>query len=196
MCHLFETLKISGGVTLNLSFHEERMNRSRHDLFGTCDTLHLAGYISEPPDSFDTVYRCRIIYGVSINSVEYSKYIPADIRTLKLVDAGSINYGYKYLDRSGLTSLIDKKVADDILIVQNGCITDASFANIVFTGNKEWVTPDTPLLRGTMREMLLQNGIIHSRRITIDSLSEFTHFRLVNAMLGFEGPLLPVDNIF
>jgi 4-amino-4-deoxychorismate lyase len=195
MCRLFETIKIAGGEPQNLSFHEERMNRTRRDLFGTDDNLKLAGYISVPRDSFDTIYRCRIIYGASIISAEYSKYLPADIRTLKLVDPGTINYEYKYLDRSGLTSLVDKNIADDILIVQNGSVTDASFANIVFAGGEGWVTPDTPLLRGTMREMLLRNGIIHSRRITTESLKEFTHFRLINAMLGFDGPLLPVANI-
>lgn len=196
MCRLFETIKISGGEPLNLSLHEERMNRTRRDLLGISKILRLAGYLSVPPDSVNETYRCRIIYGASIDTVEFSKYMPADIRTLKIVYAGKLNYEYKYLDRSGLTSLINKNAADDVLIVRHGCITDASYANIVFTDGKQWVTPDTPLLRGTMREMLLRNGIIQAARITIDSLSGFTHFRLINAMLGFEGPLLPVNNIF
>src|SRR5512138_554144 len=195
MCRLFETIRISGGEPLNLTYHEERMNRTRRDLFGINKTLRLAGYLSVPPDSVNETSRCRIIYGASIDTVEYSKYLPADIRTLKIIDAGKLNYEYKYLDRSELTSLINKDVADDVLIVRNGCITDASFANIVFTDGNQWITPDTPLLKGTMREMLLRNGIIQTGRVTVNNISGFTHFRLINAMLGFEGPLLPVKNI-
>ncbi len=196
MCRLFETIKISGGEPVNLSLHEERMNRTRKELLGINEPVQLAGLINAPPDSINETFRCRIIYGVSIGNVEYTKYLPAVTRTLKTIDAGNLNYEYKYLDRSGLTSLINKNVADDVLIVRNGCITDTSYANIVFTDGKNWITPDTPLLRGTMREFLLNRGIIQTGRITIERISDFTHFRLINAMLGFEGQLITVKNIF
>ena len=80
--------------------------------------------------------RCRVIYSDSVNSIEFSPYFPADIKTLKMIDADSVVYNHKYLDRSSLTALIDKKVADDILIIKNGYVTDVSFANIVFTDGK------------------------------------------------------------
>lgn len=195
MCRLFETIKIIGGKPQNLSLHDERMNRSRRELFGTNDPLKLSDYIVVPDADKDSIIRCRVTYAISINSVEFSPYIPADIKTLKTVDAGTLVYDYKYLDRSGLTALIDKRAADDILIIRNGCITDVSFANIVFTDGGCWITPDTPLLPGTMRELLLREGLIKTGRITINDLSLFTHFRLINAMLGFDAALLPVSNI-
>jgi hypothetical protein len=46
-----------------------------------------------------------------------------------------------------------------------------------------------------MRERLLRDGIIEAERITVDTLGRFTHFRLINAMLGFDSPLLPIENI-
>lgn len=195
MCQLFETIKIIGGEPQNLSLHDERMNRSRRKLFGNNDLLKLSDYITVPNADKDRITRCRVIYAISVNSIDFSPYIPANIKTLKIVDAGTLLYDYKYLDRSRLIALIDKREADDILIIRNGCVTDVSFANIVFTDGERWITPDTPLLHGTMRELLLRQGVIKMDRITINDLSLFTHFKLINAMLGFDSPLLPISNI-
>jgi len=179
----------------NLALHDERMNRSRHELFGMDDLLNLSDYITVPEAPEDSVLRCRVIYSAKINSVEFSQYTPANTRTLKIVNAGNLVYNHKYLDRSHLTALIDKSAADDILVVRNDCITDASYANIVFTDSRFWLTPDAPLLNGTMRETLIRKKIIAEERITINDLQLFTHFRLINAMLGFDAPLLPISNI-
>ena len=46
-----------------------------------------------------------------------------------------------------------------------------------------------------MRESLIGNGTIKAERITVDTLSHFTHFRLINAMLAFDAPLLPIEKI-
>jgi 4-amino-4-deoxychorismate lyase len=195
MCQLFETIKIIGGKTQNLYLHDERMNRSRHILFGTYDKLKLSDYISVPDNAKNGIVRCRVTYCKSIISTEFSLYSPAKTMMLKLVDAGALVYDHKYCDRGPLMALIDKNTADDILIFRNGCITDASYANIVFTDGRRWVTPDTPLLCGTMRELLLRKGVIKEERILANDIPRFTHFRLINAMLGADGPLLPVCNI-
>lgn len=195
MCLLFETIKIVDGEPVNLALHEKRMNSSRRKLFGKDDILQLSEVI-QVPDEFKTgLIRCRVIYETTFKSIEFSPYFPAQIKTLKLVNADSLSYDLKYLDRSCLSALINKSIADDILIIKEGCITDSSFANIVFTDGKFWYTPDTPLLCGTMREKLISEGIIETQRITVDDLSQFTHFRLINAMLGFGSALLPISNI-
>ena len=195
MCQLFETIRIIGREPQNLALHEERMNRSRRQLFGNNDLLKLSDYITVPDADKDSITRCRVIYDISVSSIEFSPYIPANIKTLKIVNAGTLTYDHKYLDRSRLNALIDKRAADDILILKDGCITDVSFANIVFTDGERWITPDTPLLHGTMRELLLRKGVIKMDKITINEISLFTHFKLINAMLGFDAPLLPVSNI-
>jgi len=192
---LFETIKIVNGKPENLAFHDKRMNFSRQKLFGNNDILRLSEFIQVPEEFKTGLARCRVIYESSIKSTEYSSYVPAVIKTLKLVYADTLIYDFKYLDRSCLTRLIDTSTADDILIIKNGCITDSSFANIVFTDGKRWVTPDTPLLCGTMREKLLVKGIINTEKVTIDNLSQFTHFRLINAMLGFSSHILSTNNI-
>jgi 4-amino-4-deoxychorismate lyase len=171
------------------------MNRSRRELFDLNDELRLSDYTLVPEECRSGVYRCRVVYGQTIVSTEFTPYVPAAVRTLRLVHADTLAYDHKYLDRSSLTGLINRDLADDILIAREGCITDSSYANIVFTDGRRWLTPDTPLLPGTMRERLLRDGIIEAERITVDTLGRFTHFRLINAMLGFDSPLLPIENI-
>ena len=195
MTLLLETIRISDGTPQNLSLHEERMNASRRKLLGSPGAISLAEHISVPNDCLTGVYRCRLIYEESIISIEFSPYRTAAIRTLKVVHADDIDYSLKYLDRTCLTSLIDREVADDVLIIKNGFVTDTSYSNIVFTDGRKWITPDTPLLQGTMREKLLLDGTIIEERITVDDLGRFTHFRLINAMLRFDSPILPVANI-
>lgn len=195
MTLLLETIRISDGTPQNLSLHEERMNASRRKLFGNTGDISLIENIHIPEDCLTGVYRCRVIYEESIISIEFSPYRPAAVRTLKVVHADDIDYSLKYLDRSCLTGLIDRGVADDVLIVKNGFVTDTSYANIVFTDGRQWFTPDTPLLHGTMREKLLREGAIKEEGITVADLGRFTHFRLINAMLGFDAPILPMANI-
>jgi len=195
MCRLFETIKISDGKPETLYLHNERLNHSRKLLFGKSDQLKLEDFINVPENAKKGLFRCRVIYSDSVISVEFTPYIPAKIKTLKKADADSLKYDHKFLDRTALLSLIDKNVADDIVIVRNGFITDTSYANIVFTDGKKWVTPDTPLLKGTMRAFLLSKGIITEERITINDLSRFTHLRLINAMLGFAAEDISVSSI-
>lgn len=195
MCRLFETIKIDDGKVCNLDLHDQRMNRSRQKLYGLTDYMRLSDYIRVPEECRRGVFRCRIIYGAEVVSTEFTPYVAATVKTLRLVHADSLTYDLKYLDRSSLTGLIDRDLADDILIVKDGCVTDTSYSNIVFTDGKQWVTPDTPLLCGTARERLLLDGIIKAEKITVDTLNNFTHFRLINAMLGFDAPRLPIANI-
>lgn len=194
MCRLFETIRITDGRPGNLDLHEKRLNQSRRKLYDLNDELRLSDYIRVPEECRSGVFRCRVIYGAEVASVEFVPYIPAAVRTLKMVHAGTLTYDHKYLDRSSLTGLINRDLADDVLIIKEGCVTDSSYSNIVFTDGRQWVTPDTPLLCGTMRERLLLDGIIIAEKITIDTLGKFTHFRLINAMLGFDAPLMPIEN--
>lgn len=195
MCRLFETIRITDGKPGNLDLHEKRLNRSRRKLFGLNDVLRLSDHIRVPEDCRSGVFRCRVIYRQEVVSTEFTPYVPAPVKTLRLVYADTLTYDHKYLDRHSLTGLINRERADDVLIIKEGCVTDSSYSNIAFTDGHQWVTPDTPLLCGTMRERLLLDGIIKAERITIDTLSQFTHFRLINAMLVFDAPMLPIENI-
>ncbi len=195
MSLLFETIQILGGIPQNLSLHSDRLNRSRSELFGRTDRIELSELITVPPEFRTGKVRCRLNYAEDITGIEFSPYTPANVRSLLAVTADELDYIHKYSDRSPLSALISKELADDVMIIRNGCVSDASYANLAFYDGRQWFTPDTPLLWGTMRESLLRSGILQEARIRPEELGKFTHFRLINAMLGFEAPVHPVQNI-
>ena len=82
-----------------------------------------------------------------------------------------------------------------MLLVRNGMITDTSYSNIVFRREGEWITPSFCLLKGTMRQYLLDNGKIREEQIAVKDLPRFEKFKLINAMIGWDGEEVNVSNI-
>jgi 4-amino-4-deoxychorismate lyase len=195
MSLLFETIKIINGIPQNLTFHEERMNRSRNILLGKSDRISLSEYLSGSRVYESEIERCRVKYDDTISEIEYTPYRPSIIRTLRIVNGDDLIYDHKFSDRSKLTVLLDKSVSDEVLILKENRITDTSISNIIFFDGTDWITPYKPLLRGTMRESLLKKGTIKQAEIKPEDLKFFSHFRLINALLGFEAPIFPVSNI-
>jgi len=64
--------------------------------------------------------------------------------------------------------------------------SDSFSSNIIFYNGKEWVTPDTPLLKGTQRQYLIDKGFIKEERITDKDILKYSKLKLINAMLDFE----------
>ena len=91
--------------------------------------------------------------------------------------------------------LEQRKDADEILIVKNGLITDASYANIIFKKENRWFTPNTYLLNGVMRQALLNNKSIEVADINQINFREYESCKLINAMLGINASEIPVEAI-
>jgi len=180
---LLETIKIEGGEVCNLPYHQARLDRSRKALFHTEDALPLSRIIEPPPEG---LYRCRILYDSEVRSIEYLPYTPKKIHTLKIVPS-DIEYGYKYADREAFESLLEAhRDVDEIIIEKEGLLTDTTISNIAFYDGKRWITPAKPLLQGTMREKLLDEGFLLKADITREMLKGYTHVALINAMIGFK----------
>ena len=172
------------------------MNASRRKLFGRTNELQLEEFISIPDKLNYDLFKCHVVYNELIVQVKFEPYKPRIIKTLQLVQADSIQYEHKFLDRSCLDKLSETTLADDVLIVKNGLLTDTSFANIVFFDGDRWVTPSTPLLHGIKREYYLEIGRIKEVEITVEDLPHFQKAILINAMLDLEtGPLIEIKNI-
>jgi len=89
-----------------------------------------------------------------------------------------------------------KEECDDIIIIKNGLLTDASIANLILFDGKNWITPETPLLPGTCRERLLNAGLITKRKIHPDDLKYYQGVKLINAMrYPEESEIIPVSQI-
>lgn len=189
MSLLFETIKVVNKKLQNVSFHNERMNRSRYELFGCKDELNLAELIEIPTDITSEIYKCKVIYSDKIKDVEFRKYTLRNIEKLRLVKNDEIDYSYKYLDRNQLDDLVKehcKDESEDILIIKNGRITDTSYSNIVLFDGKEWHTPKFPLLKGTKRAKLLYDKRIIEKDIMFYDLKNYEQILLINSMLEFD----------
>jgi len=180
---LLETIKCEDGTISNLSYHQKRFNQSREELYHTTDILELASIIIPPKKG---LYRCRIIYDHKIQSIEYIPYIAKEINSLKIVSS-SLDYHLKYANRDIFTTLLsENQEADEIIIEKDGYLTDTSIANIALYDGEQWVTPTNPLLKGTMRQKLLDEGFLQTRDIRKEDLNQYTQVALTNAMLGFK----------
>ncbi len=186
MFPLFETIRVAGGHPCHIAYHNSRLNRSRRELFGSADAIDLGKVIKVHAGSDAGDLRCRVTYGETIGEVSFTPYSRKPVGSLALVDGSGLEYAHKFVDRSGLDGLLAGAGADDILIVRNGLVTDASYANVAFYDGVNWLTPASPLLPGTARARLLDEGVIHPAEIDAADLGRFSMAVLMNAMLGFD----------
>jgi len=198
MYQLIETIRVNNNQFRNLEYHDRRLNNARRILFGCKSDMPLVEHITLPPNLVDKTYKCRIEYSKDIHGIEFSPYTPKKIKKLKLVECNFIDYSFKYRNREIFEKLLlQRDDCDEILIVKNGKITDTSFTNIVFqTKTGSWVTPAKPLLKGTMREYLLDHKLIFLSDISIGSLKHFKKAILINSMLDFYSDFtIKINNI-
>jgi 4-amino-4-deoxychorismate lyase len=196
MRQLIETIKIKNRTVHNIEYHNRRFNKTREELFGITDYIELNEIIAIPDDLSDAAHKARIIYSKEIESIEFIPYKPKQISTLQIVEAPQIDYSYKYKCREIFDQLLKSAVSDEIIIAQNGYITDTSFSNLVFFDGTKWISPSTYLLDGTMRSSLIDSGEVSCEEIRISDLKLFKGTKLINAMLNLSGsPLIKMDSI-
>ncbi len=193
---LFESVCLQDGVFLNRKWHEARFRRSYHAYYGCFPSHDLLTDIVVDDIYQQGVFKVRIDYASARETVgkneiiekiektiQYAPYQIQAIKRLKLVEDNNIDYHLKYSDRDHLNSLFQRREScDDILIVKNGLITDSSFCNVIFRTQNRWFTSDSPLLTGTMRARLLSEKRIEAVPIRVQDLSQFSEFKLINAM--------------
>jgi 4-amino-4-deoxychorismate lyase len=197
MCQLVESLKLKDGIIRNLDYHQKRMNYAREELFHGYDPIDLSAEISIPDNCKSGVFKVRIVYGSSIENIEIETYQFRIIRSLKVVHHESVDYHLKYNDRQILQELFAQRGnCDDIIIIKNGFVGDSFVSNLLFFDGAKWFTPTTPLLRGTKRQLLLEQGIISEMEIREEDIRNFQKVGLVNAMIDFEEmPVVEVEYI-
>ncbi|MGB3588105.1 MAG: aminotransferase class IV, partial [Tunicatimonas sp.] len=103
---------------------------------------------------------------------------------------------HKFADRKLINHLFaQRQGCDDILMVKNGLITDTSYSNVALYDGQQWFTPHQPLLPGTARARLLQDGRLQKAKISPSDLAQFKRCSLINAMLPLGECLVKVDSI-
>ena len=185
MCRFIETIRVENGRALSLPYHQKRVNESLLLTGGGSVRLSLAGLLGNLPMA-EGIFKVRIVYDNAGKVLEQSlpPYTPKKVRTLRLVDCDDIDYSLKYADRTRLNALAARVgSADEIIIVRHGKLTDTSYSNIALYDGENWFTPRYPLLRGTMRQRLLDEGVIQETDITPADLRRYRQVSLINAMM-------------
>ena len=198
MFPLVESLKLKDGAIQNMNYHQSRLNSSMDELFSTTGKIDLRQVISIPENCKSGIFKVRVVYGQTIDKIEIKPYHYRSIQSLKVVTHDSIEYHLKYTDRKILQDLYAQRAnCDDIIIVKNGFVTDSFAANLLFFDGRRWFTPSTPLLKGTKRQLLLDQRIIFEKEIRKEDIKNFQQIGLINAMIDFEEmPVVSVKQIF
>ena len=175
----FETIKCEDNEVFNLEYHEKRVAKA------ISMNLNLQEYVY--PLTNDTL-RCKLVYDESgVLEVNYFPYKKRDIKSFKIVFNDEIDYSKKYLDRTNLDKLYEKKEnCDEVIIIKNGLVTDTSIANIAIYDGDNWFTPKKPLLNGTTRQRYLINQKLIEKDIDINMLKSCKKMALMNAMIDFD----------
>lgn len=174
---LFETIRLIDGEPQNLEFHIKRAQNSisKSLKFDFREILKC---------KMQGLVRAKVVYS-DYGKLESVNFYPYERRKFYKFHFVNINFNYdkKFLDRSDIDKA--KGEFDEIVMIKNGLATDTSIANIAIFDGKEWITPKSPLLKGTFRESLLKNGSLKTKDIGVDELIKSKKFAVMNAMMGF-----------
>lgn len=196
MSRFIESICLQNGVFRNLDYHQRRMNVTRYKKFGLEEEIDLLVILNQSNFPKDGKHKVRIVYDEQIQEVEFLTYRVRPIHSIRLVENNEIEYRFKSEDRHAFELMKDSIVEDEIIIVQNGQITDTSYSNLVFFDGEKWVTPATYLLNGTMRQALLDEGQIVEEEVNPKDLNRFLSLKLINAMMDLnESPELTISVI-
>lgn len=183
----FETIKAIDGKIYHLEYHQKRYEKTLND-FGIELKYNLIDFMDPPKNG---LYRCRLTYDILKSPhtivVTYHEYKKREISSLRVVSSNVIDYGYKYANRDELDALFELRgECDDILIIRDDLVTDTTIANVAFFNGLSWITPKKPLLFGTTRERLLDDGKMSEADIYAKDIKNFTKVALLNAMIDFD----------
>lgn len=191
---LFETIAIEHGEARNLALHQQRYQQSLARFYPNqpVQIADLSALIKIPAElAHLPLLRCRIDYNQSQQQLAFFPYQRKPYRHFQSVQVEDLDYSLKYSDRTKLNALLEQAKAqnpetEEIIIIQQGKVTDCSIGNLIFRQGDQWFTPDSPLLQGTQRAHLIAQNRIKVRPIFVQDLEGFEEVRLINALNGLD----------
>jgi 4-amino-4-deoxychorismate lyase len=196
MYPLFESLCVQDGQLLHAQWHRLRFEKAYRHCYGHSNPFDLLQGLNIPAEFAQGIVKLRIRYNHKDRNFHFEHYQIQKIQSLRLVYTEEIDYSYKYSKREKLDGLFAQRGnCDDVLIVKKGKITDSSYANVVFFDGKDWWTPKDPLLKGTCRARLLDQGRIKEAALGVEDLKKFQGLKLINALRDMNQPMIPINGL-
>ena len=199
MSLFIESIKVEDRKIFLLDHHQKRVDATFAH-FGKEGSINLSEIFKNLDHDEDGLYKLRISYDLNKNfRTQLIPYAISEINNFQLVVNNVYDYSFKFEDRKELEKMLQQARSGEIIIVKNNHITDTSFSNILFKKGKDWFTPSTYLLNGVQRQHLLQKNKIKEAEITMQNVSEYSHFQLINAMNDFDDmfiyPIARITNL-
>lgn len=189
MYRFIETIKLKDGIFYNLTYHQNRLSRT--SLKYSLPNYNIAQWLQTQSFPLEGLVKTRFLYDKKGVEIQFHPYEIKKVESLKLVEDNSIDYTYKRTNRSTLKALYEKREdCDDILIVKDGWVTDSYYANVILSDGNQWFTPHQPLLEGTKRQQLINQGVLHTMPIGVKDIARFQRIQLINAMIDIEDHLV------
>ncbi len=187
MSQFFESICVKDGIAENLAAHQSRVNKTLDAFNASNHSILLASIVDELILPSEGLYKLRISYDLNGNHQSAcTAYQYKQIQNFALVDIKGQGYEYKFSNRDWIKEALIQSGKDEIMMHDGGLIKDCSYTNIAFYDGLNWYTPATPLLEGTQRAKLIQEGVIQPKALHIDDLPQFEKFKCINAMMHWE----------
>lgn len=194
MSRFIESICFENGEYALIEIHQERINKTFRKFYPLTIPFDLRSQL--PKLDFKEKYKVRVLYSNESVDIEFAKYTPAKIKTLKTIESIGLEYEFKSENRKSLDKLYkQKEKADDIIIVKNGQVTDSWFANLAFWDGAKWHTPKSCLLNGVKRQFYLRYGLITESFIKVENIKDYEKISLINAMLDLGDIEVDIANV-
>ena len=196
MSQFIESIKVEDTEIFLLDQHQKRVNET-FSYFGKEVSINIGEIFKSLKHDEDGLYKFRITYDLTGKyRTQMIPYAMSEIANFQLVENNSYDYSFKFEDRKELEKMKILSKAAEIIIVKNNHITDSSYSNLLFKKGKDWFTPKTFLLNGVQRQHLLKTKKIKEAEITLQNLSEYSHFQLINALNNLDDAYsYPIERI-
>jgi len=196
MCQFIESIKLLDGQFYRLPFHQVRVDGVFEHFFPSKKAFDLVKILTAENFPQIGLFKCRIVFNQSIQLIEFVPYTSRKIRSLQLIETQIEPTNFKSVKREDINmAFAQKGICDDVLMLNNGFLSDASYYNIALWNGEKWCTPRIPVIYGTQRSSLLNLGKIVEKEIRKEDISFYKTIRLFNAMVEFGEIELDVSEI-
>lgn len=183
-----ESIRLENGELMNLGLHQHRTEMTLLAHYGARVHIDLSRELAHRSLPAGGLYKVRVTYDREIAGIDVDPYTRAGVRGIELVDASDLDYRFKYAERSVLDALRER-VPPGVqpVVVQDGYIRDALYANVCFFDGNTWLTPERPLLEGTARRAALARGEVRAAAVRAEDYrkGKYTQVKLINCMTYF-----------
>ena len=187
MSQFFESIRVNDGVVENLNFHQARVNKTLNAFDASQHSIDLTKIIQQLVLPTVGLFKLRISYDLNGNyEAKCNPYQYKQINDFALMDIKGHRYDYKYANRDWINETLAQSGKDEIIMHDDGLIKDCSYTNIVFFDGANWYTPESPLLEGTQRAKLIQEGVITPKALYVSEVPNFQKFKCFNAMIHWD----------